>query len=237
MFMELHLQDGSVLDATSTKGLNWGLKEFELDQLKEFIIDPEKSIKKLFPKKVEVTVFTVTEGFGAFGTLDTLRPIQLPEDKVRENPTKSGTPRCESHTYFDVDSALISKEMRDSLERGLAVFRKLFTEAEAQASAEAFASPEDTEEHNQTLTDARAAAVKRAVEDAFGADLVIKDFTHVGYGEKPATDPQIGGLLDPEKADAGQADRIQREKETAWPLWRRVDLWVVGWLILRLKPI
>jgi outer membrane protein OmpA-like peptidoglycan-associated protein len=161
----------------------------------------------------------------------------LPEKKLRQDPEKAGTPKCEANTYFDVDSSLISKEMRNSLERGLAVFRKLFTEADAQASAEAFASPEDTKEHNQILTDARAAAVKRAVADAFGVDLVIRDFVAAGYGEGPATDPNIGGLLDPESADAGQAPRIQREKEEVWPLWRRVDLWVVGWLILRMKPV
>ena len=97
--------------------------------------------------------------------------------------------------------------------------------------------PEDTIPHNQILTDARAAAVKQAVVDAFGVDLCIKQLLAAGYGESPATDPSIGNLIDPENANASDAETIAKQKQEAWPMWRRVDMWVVGWLIMRLKPV
>jgi hypothetical protein len=25
--------------------------------------------------------------------------------------------------------------------------------------------------------------------------------------------------------------------EESWAMWRRVDMWAVGWLIMRLKPV
>lgn len=35
----------------------------------------------------------------------------------------------------------------------------------------------------------------------------------------------------------GNEDRIAQEMRDAYPLWRRVDLWAVGWLLLRMKPL
>jgi outer membrane protein OmpA-like peptidoglycan-associated protein len=147
------------------------------------------------------------------------------------------TPQCTATTYFDVDSSLLSNEMRNELEIMLATYRKLWSEADAQAAADAFASPEDTAQHNQTLTDARATSVKQAVIDAFGPDLCIQQLLARGHGERPATDKNVGGLLDPETAPPGSEVRIQREMREAYPQWRRVDLWAVGWLLLRMKPM
>jgi hypothetical protein len=43
-------------------------------------------------------------------------------------------------------------------------------------------------------------------------------------------------LIDPENAKPSDAAIIATQKRDAWPMWRRVDMWVVGWLIMRLKP-
>lgn len=238
MFMSLMLQNTS-LDTVIEPEKHWGIKKVDLSTFLELYQSPDKFMKKyLFPKKIETTVFQISEGYGTFGTIDSLPTmLDLPPEEDRVDPQKAKSPECTSTTYFDVDSALLSKEMRTALERMLAVYRKLWTEAEAQVAAEAYASPEDTIAHNQVLTDARASAIKQGVVDALGDELAIKTFWAIGHGEKPATDPNIGRLLDPETQLQGNEERIAQEMRDAYPLWRRVDLWAVGWLLLRMKPV
>ncbi len=88
--------------------------------------------------------------------------------------------------------------------------------------------------HNQWLSECRAWAVRRAIEDAVGplADEVI-DVT--GGASKEATAGPWrggGGLAEPnptgDQVALAQFERNHRDQVRQWPLWRKVEIDLQG---------
>jgi hypothetical protein len=137
---------------------------------------------------------------------------------------------------FDVDSATLDPVNRGWMETRLAIDRALFEAAGGGGTAEGYASPEATEDHNQKLSEMRAQAVVQATKDALGQALVVP-LTPTGKGEGRAIKAGLLNPPDPPTSPAQWPSAKQKqlavEQRTSWPSWRKVDLTVNGLLVVR----
>ena len=154
-------------------------------------------------------------------------PDDTSKDIVKEKDTKTGV-----FVLFARDSATI--EQRTYFERRLALNRAMFLVGSPHAKTLGYASPEGTSEHNRDLSKRRANAVKMAVLDAFDASLALTNFAVEGLGEEPSIN--TGKLLNPPGKTDDEKKRIHEEALTQYPVWRCVDFWIEGNLVLRARP-
>ncbi|MEZ4297445.1 MAG: hypothetical protein R3B70_20955 [Polyangiaceae bacterium] len=154
-------------------------------------------------------------------------PRDSSDDIATNKSTNAGV-----FVLFKRDSAVL--EQRSYFERRLAMNRAMFENGEPSGCVIGYTSPEASKAHNQDLSVRRASAVKMAIKDALDPELIPGTLDVIGLGEDPSI--KAGGLLDPPGKTKEEKIRVHEEELTQYWLWRAVDVWVQGSLVVRARP-
>lgn len=199
-------------------------------RLSAVIIEKGSTSSSKPSKSISGSFFQLSGGGGKL--LSSIPSAQPPPDDTSDDIAKEKETRAGVFVLFARDSATL--EQRNYFERRLAINRAMLQTGEPKARVLGYASPEASKAHNLDLSLRRATAVKMAVLDALDPDLIPSSFDVVGRGEEPAI--KAGGLLDPPGKTSEEKKRVHEEELTKYWLWRAVDVWVQGSLVVRARP-
>lgn len=210
------------------------------------------------PASVDITIFRISTGFGLL-----LTPVSWVRSRPTRTAPRVSTRdltaavTAELSAFFEYNSFALEDpnhpEMhamprRLRLEERLAEIRGVLALNGGPLVLVGMTSPEGDSSANYVLSYNRIAAVDQAIIDALGPVQVRGKSRFEPLGETPskaAHQTMVSGvavaggrLPDPEaytSRAAYFADPGRRRKAEDWPLWRRVDVWADGFLILRVS--
>lgn len=231
------------LSAIVESAFEWDAK---VPDLKEFL----EGVEKGEIASVSAALAGASESFGTMVLTSSVKgtpppdpklPI-IPDQVVPTNPTVNAP-----FVAFEKNDSRLQPNLLIGLDRRLAMYRYLF-EVGGWYLCSGFSSPEfkarnnDPNAANLVLSQNRAKAADDYITATFGLPgqgIVNADKEHrapAGAGRGPSLEPTAkggGGLHDPYAEGVSQAD-VQREEQTEYHKWRRVDIVVNATLAARI---